>query len=108
MQQTRVRPTCNTFLIWISGSCERGISVDEAMIPFKSRSSLKQYLPLKPIKRGIKVWMRADAVSGYVLAFQVYSNKKGNDTEKALGSKVVKHLTEELQNTDQHVYFNNV
>ena len=83
------------------------ISVDEAMIPFKGRSSLKQYLPLKPIKRDIKVWMRADAVSGYVLAFQVYSGKKGNDTEKTLGSKVVKHLTEELQNTYRHVYFDN-
>ena len=47
-------------------------------------------------------------MSGYVLEFQVYSHKKGNDTEKALGSKVVKHLTEELQNTYQHVYFNNV
>ena len=83
------------------------ISVDEAMIPFKGRSSLKQYLPLKPIKRDIKVWMRADAVSGYVSAFQVYSGKKGNDTEKTLGSKVVKHLTEELQNTYRHVYFDN-
>lgn len=83
------------------------ISVDEAMIPFKGRSSLKQYLPLKPIKRGIKVWMRADAVSGYVSAFQVYSGKKGNNTEKGLGSKVVKHLTEDLQNTYRHVYFDN-
>ena len=27
------------------------ISMDEAMMPFKGRSSLKQYLPLKPIKR---------------------------------------------------------
>ena len=43
--------------------------------------------------------MRADAVSRYVLAFQVYSGKKSNNTEKGLGSKVVKHLTEELQNT---------
>ena len=46
------------------------ISVDEAMIPFKGRSSFKQYLLLKPIKRGIKVWMQADAVSGYISAFQ--------------------------------------
>ena len=27
-------------------------AVDEAMIPFKGRSSLKQYIPKKPVKRG--------------------------------------------------------
>ena len=47
-------------------------SIDEAMIPFKGRSALKQYIPLKPIKRGIKVWTRADAENGYVSQFQVY------------------------------------
>ena len=30
-------------------------SIDESMVKFKGRSALKQYLPLKPIKRGIKV-----------------------------------------------------
>ena len=30
-------------------------AVDEAMIPFKGRSSLKQYMPKKPVKRGFKV-----------------------------------------------------
>ena len=34
--------------------CENAI--DEAMIPFQGRSSLKQYMPAKLVKRGIKVW----------------------------------------------------
>ena len=34
------------------GSC---ISIDQAMIKFKGRSSIKQYQPLKPTKRGYKV-----------------------------------------------------
>ena len=83
------------------------ISVDEAMIPFKGRSSLKQYLALKPIKRGINVWMRAGAVSGCISTFQVYFIKKGKDTKKVLGRKVVKRIMEELQNTYRHVYFDN-
>jgi len=33
--------------------CEQAI--DEAMIPFQGQSALKQYIPHKPIKRGIKV-----------------------------------------------------
>lgn len=52
-------------------------SIDEAMIPFKGRTSLKQYIPNKPIKRGIKVWVRADAENGYVCQFEVYVGKKG-------------------------------
>jgi hypothetical protein len=31
-------------------------TIDESMIKFKRRSSLKQYLPLKPIKRRYTVW----------------------------------------------------
>ena len=30
-------------------------AVAESMIPFKGRSALKQYMPLKPVKRGYKV-----------------------------------------------------
>ena len=40
--------------------CE--VSIDEAMTAFKGRSSMKQYLPKKPVKRGFKVWVRADAM----------------------------------------------
>ena len=42
------------------------MSVDESMISFKGRSSLKQYMPKKPIRRGYKVWMLA-CKSAYVL-----------------------------------------
>ncbi|CAG4951941.1 unnamed protein product [Parnassius apollo] len=38
----------------------REMSVDESMIKFKGRSVLKQYLPMKPIKRGYKLWYLAD------------------------------------------------
>ena len=30
-------------------------SIDESMVKFKGRSVLKQYSPLKPMKRGVKV-----------------------------------------------------
>ena len=33
----------------------REVAVDEAMINFTGRSSVKQYMPMKPVKRGIKV-----------------------------------------------------
>ncbi|XP_036344060.1 piggyBac transposable element-derived protein 4-like [Rhagoletis pomonella] len=40
-------------------------SIDECMVKFKGRSSMKQYMPMKPIKRGIKIWMRCDSKTGY-------------------------------------------
>lgn len=51
-------------------------SIDESMTKFKVRSSLKQYMPLKPTKRGIKLWLRCDAASGYIYDLNVYCGKE--------------------------------
>ena len=85
----------------------KNVSVDEAMIPFKGRSTLKQYMPLKPVKRGIKVWALADATNGYLSSFQVYAGKQGDSVEKGFGAKVVKTLTEPYTNSASHIYFDN-
>ena len=58
------------------GSC---ISIDEAMIKLKGRSSIKQYQPLKPTKRGYKVWDSAESSAGYAYNFEIYTGKVGND-----------------------------
>ena len=85
----------------------RDMSVDEAMIPFKGRSSLKQYMPKKPIKRGIKVWALADAHIGYISAFDVYTGKMANTQEVGLGTRVVKTLFNNFRDSQRHIYFDN-
>ena len=50
------------------------VSTDESMILFKGRSSLKQYNPMKPIKRGYKLWVSAD-MDGYISKFDVYQGR---------------------------------
>ena len=45
------------------------------MVGFKGQSSLKQYVPKKPTKRGLKVWCRSDSKTDYTCAFQVYTGK---------------------------------
>ncbi len=67
----------------------KDVSIDEAMIPFKGRSSLKQFMPNKPVKREFKVWARADATNGYISEFYIYTGKQGSAVEKSLGGKVV-------------------
>ena len=53
----KVRPLVETLAERVAAVYEPGkeVSIDEAMIPFKGRSCLKQYMPLKPVKRGITV-----------------------------------------------------
>jgi len=51
----------------------QNLSVDESMVAFTGRSTMKQYMPLKPIKRRFKVWAMTDSASGYLLSFDVYT-----------------------------------
>ena len=68
-------------------------SIDESMTKFKGRSSLKQYMPLKPVKRGIKKWMRCDPASGYTYFISIYCGKEDNSTGP-LGERVVTNLVQ--------------
>ena len=43
-------------------------SINESTVKFKGRSTVKQYSPQKPIKRGYKVWVKSD-MNGYVCEF---------------------------------------
>lgn len=82
-------------------------SIDESMIKFKGRSSIKQYMPMKPIKRGYKVWVRADD-NGYVCEFSVYTGKNNNKSvEHGLGESVVHSLSDCLASKGYKIYADN-
>lgn len=82
------------------------VAVDESMIKFKGRVSIKQFMPNKPVKRGYKVWMLADE-TGYCWNFEIYTGKTENQVEKNLGARVVKNMTSDLINKNHKVYFDN-
>ena len=42
------------------------ISIDESMIGTRGRLSFLQYMPKKPTKWGIKVWVCSESKSGYI------------------------------------------
>ena len=85
-------------------------SIDESMVLFKGRSTLKQYCPMKPIKRGYKLWVRAD-MDGYISKFDVYQGKSGKENQKwsefGLGESVVLEMCEDLFDAGHEVYFDN-
>ncbi|XP_052267419.1 piggyBac transposable element-derived protein 4-like [Dreissena polymorpha] len=71
----------------------RNVSIDEAMVKFRGRLGFRQYMPLKPARYGVKVWVRADPVNGYVNDFQVYTGKDANTAEVGLATRVVLDLS---------------
>ncbi len=81
----------------------KNLAVDEAMIKFQGRSFLKQYMPMKPIKRGIKVWVLGDSANGYFSRFNVYTGKQ-KKRQFGLGEHVVKTLTNGLEKKNHHVH----
>ena len=91
---------------WMLYNPHRECSIDEAMVPYKGRSCLKLYMPKKPVRRGLKVWMRADGVTGYVSQYQVYVGKEVS-SETGLGARVVKDLTSTLVDKYYHIFCDN-
>ncbi|XP_055945334.1 piggyBac transposable element-derived protein 3-like [Argiope bruennichi] len=87
-------------------------SIDVSMVLFKGRSALKQYNPMKPIKRGYKLWCRAD-MSGFIYQFDVYQGKvQSAETNKlrndfGLGRNVVKYFTQSFVGNNHAITMDN-
>ena len=87
----------------------REVSIDEAMVKYKGRVFFRQYMPKKPIKWGIKVWMLAEPKTGYVSNFEVYLGKSTSSehAELTLGTRVVMDISKPFHHTHRHLYFDN-
>ncbi|MFZ2538997.1 MAG: transposase [Oscillospiraceae bacterium] len=91
---------------------EQALSIDEAMVRFKGRWEHIQYMPCKPTKWGIKVWILAESKSGYCLRFEIYTGKVQTDADRivrrreyGVGYDVVMNLlTPNYLNKGHHVY----
>jgi hypothetical protein len=78
--------------------------VEEAMIGFKGRVFVKQYLPGKPTKCGMKAWGLADRANGYLLNLDIYNGKRFSATRPTKG-KVVLQVTENFWGKWHHINF---
>ena len=86
----------------------RLLSIDESIVRFKGRSSLKQYMPMKPIKRAFKIWVVACAVTGYCLGMSVYEGKYERESnELSLSERVVHKLCQAFESLGYCLFFNN-
>lgn len=83
------------------------VSVDESMIPFSGRSSMKQYMPMKPIDRGFKAWCLADSKTGFIIKFDIYTGKSNDTSKNPLGERVVLNLISNTLGCGSLVAFDN-
>ena len=60
------------------------ISIDESMVCFKRCSTMKQYLPMKTIKRGFKIWFSSCSCCGYLLEFRFTAARKPKEIANSL------------------------
>ncbi len=65
----------------------KSISIDESMMA----PSFLQYMPKKPTKWGIKVWVCSESKTGYIYNFHVYTGK-GAESQHGLAHAVVMDL----------------
>ncbi|XP_062613919.1 piggyBac transposable element-derived protein 4-like [Saccostrea cucullata] len=81
-------------------------TIDEGMIAYKGRHTAKQYIPSKPVRWGLKLWLRCDSVSGFCHQFEVYMGRAcGQRQSIPLGRGVVERLTESLVGKTLHVFY---
>ena len=53
------------------------LTVDEHMCGFRGRCSFRQYMPMKPDRYGIKIYILADSTNFYPISIEVYCGKTG-------------------------------
>jgi hypothetical protein len=91
-------------------------TIDELMVRYKgSYCPIRQYLPMKPEKWGIKIWCLADSITKYVYDFDVYMGKSNVATEGPtlprgggnLAQGVVLKLMDGLENEGRTVVMDN-
>jgi hypothetical protein len=95
-----------------SVTMEENLSIDEQMVPFKGRSSIKQYNPKKPHKWGYKIYVLS-GISGFAYDFEIYSGKQDNillpeEVDCGASGNVVVRLSRSIpSNVNYKVYFDN-
>ena len=83
------------------------VTTDEQLIPFRGRVPFKQYMPNKPDKYGMKLFLLCDCASGCTFNGMPYVGREGNERHVGLAEHVVKTLAEPLFNSGVNITTDN-
>ena len=89
-------------LLYVPGN----VTIDEQLVGFRGRCAFRTYMPSKPDKYGLKIWVMADVDTAYCYNAEPYLGKQGNQPETGL-AQVVETLSRPLYNSHRNVTFDN-
>ncbi|KAF7687411.1 hypothetical protein HF521_014639, partial [Silurus meridionalis] len=91
--------------MWEAYLPNRCLTIDECAIAPKGRFSPSQYMPSKPLRKGLRVWMLCDSRSGYCHRARLYVGKPSDDaTTSTVGHRVVTSLVRGLEGRYHHLF----
>jgi len=85
-------------------SLKREITVDECVVLYKGRYFfIRQFMPDKPVRFGIKVWVLASSKSRFVWKIKVYFGEETGTGPYGLGYHVVERMMAGLEHRGHHL-----
>lgn len=82
-------------------------TIDEMLVGFRGRCPFRVYMPSKPNRYGIKIWVLADSETCYFYNAQVYLGKEGNLPEVGQASRVVMDLCHPIYQSGRNITTDN-
>jgi len=84
------------------------VTIEEQLIRFRGKCPFRQFIPTKPDKYGIKLWLCVDANSYYVFDAIPYTGRPpGQDRQRNIGMNVVLQLMQPLFGPSRNVTVDN-
>ncbi|XP_048764563.2 piggyBac transposable element-derived protein 4-like [Ostrea edulis] len=81
-------------------------AIDEGMIAYKGRHKAKQYIPSKPTRWGLKVWLRCNSVIGFCHQLDLYLGRdQYRGIRTSVGHAVVEKLTKGLEGRNFQLFY---
>ncbi|XP_068089438.1 piggyBac transposable element-derived protein 4-like [Hyperolius riggenbachi] len=92
---------------------EQKIAIDESLIPYHGRLAIKQYIPSKRSRYGIKLYKLCESGSGYTFKLKIYEGKDslieppGRPPYMGTTERIVLDLLNPLLHQGYHLYVDN-
>ena len=100
-----IRNIYDKFVVACEANCTpgTGCTVDEPLHGFRGLCSFKQYIPNKPSKYGIKLYVQADSKTFYLVSYKIYTGAGTHATGLPVPTQAVLDLVPSVSGTSRNI-----